>query len=92
MQTARVFVSIAVMASLLAAVLPRVCGAETAEIKTYSELADYYLQQRAWIAPIIPPFLPDTLDYFKTQISKGDYSFQERKDWYFSYKDGPLAL
>lgn len=91
MKTARVFVFMAVMVSLLAAMTPRVCGAETAGIKTYSELADYYLQQRAWIAPIIPPFLPDALDYCQAQIASGDYSFQQHNDWYFSYKDGTLA-
>lgn len=91
MKAMRLCVFAVLITSFSVAIPSHAYGTEAAGFKTYSELASYYLQQRAWIAPIIPPFLPGTIEYFELQIAKGDYSFQELKDWYFPYKDGPYA-
>ncbi|NCC51247.1 MAG: hypothetical protein EOM20_08535 [Spartobacteria bacterium] len=88
MKTIRTRMFIALIVTLVTAKLPAT-RAEANDFNTFSELSTYYLQQRAWIAPIIPPFLPSTIDTVESMILKGDYSFQDWDGWYFGWSDGP---
>ncbi len=88
MKTIRTRAFIALMAALAIAMLPAT-RAEADDFTKMSELSTYYLQQRALIAPIIPPLLPSSIDTIEAMILKGDYSFQDWNDWYFGWSDGP---
>ena len=78
-----------VLVALLTLAMLPAARAEVGGFTTYSELSDYYLQQRAWIAPIIPPLLSSSLDTLEAMIAKDDFSFQELDGWYFPWTDGP---
>jgi alpha-amylase len=88
MKTIRTRAYIVLIAALATATLPAM-RAEANDFNNTSELATYYLQQRALIAPIIPPLLPSSLETLEAMILKGDYSFQELDGWYFPWADGP---
>lgn len=79
---------IALIAALATATLPDT-RADANDFSNTSELATYYLQQRALIAPIIPPLLPSSIDTIEAMILKSDFSFQDWDDWYFGWSDGP---
>ena len=88
MKTIRRRALVALLALLVTATLPA-SRAEANSFNTTSELVTYYNQQRAVIAPIIPPLLPSSLETLEAMILKGDYSFQELDGWYFPWADGP---
>lgn len=90
-KTIRTRAYIAFIATLAVATLPAT-RIEADDFTKLSELSIYYLQQRAWVAPIIPPLLPSSLDTIEAMILKGNYSFQDWKDWYFGWWDGPHSV
>ncbi len=65
---------------------------ESPQFQSLSALAEHYLQERVWIAPIIPPLLPSSLDELTAMIQQGDFSFQDLKGWYFPWADGPHTV
>lgn len=87
MRTNRRSALVALFASLIIATLPA-SRAKADNFNTVSELATYYLQQRASIAPIIPPLSLSSLETLENMILKGDYSFQELDGWYVGWSEG----
>jgi len=74
---------------LLALVLP--VFAQGTDLNNFDDLAQYYVQQRECVAPLVPPLLFSIIDDVEAQIAKGDYSFQEQDGWYFPFADGPVS-
>jgi len=68
-----------------------VASAQQGLLTDFDDLAHYYIRERAYIAPIVPPLHFSVLDDIASQIQKGDYSFQQWDDWYFPYADGPVS-
>ena len=65
--------------------------AQQTELCSFDDLAQYYVQQRECVAPLVPPLLFSIIDDIEAQIAKGDYSFQEQDGWYFPFADGPVS-
>ena len=65
--------------------------AQQTELSSFDDLAQYYVQQRACVAPLVPPLLFSIIDDVEAQIAKGDYSFQDQEGWYFPFADGPVS-
>lgn len=76
----------ALFALLATATLPA-SRAEANDFSSFSDISTYYLQQRAWVAPMVPPLLPSVLDSIESMILKGDYSFQGLQGWYIGWSD-----
>ena len=77
---------------LATATLPRISGAEGTGFNNFSELKNHYLQERAWVAPMIPPLLPSSLEILEVMILNEDFSFQNLAGWYFPWTDGPYTV
>lgn len=59
---------------------------------TTSQLFQHYLDQRTWIAPIIPPLDPDLAVSIQKLMAAHDYSFQSQPGWYFPWDDFPATF
>jgi hypothetical protein len=59
---------------------------------TTSQLFQHYLDQRAWIAPIIPPFDLALADKLQMLIAADDFSFQQQPGWYFPWDAVPAEF
>jgi hypothetical protein len=90
MKTIRYIAPVALVAWLVTATLPA-SRAEADDFSSFSGLSTYYLNQRALIAPMIPPLSPTALDAIAAMILKGDYSFRAWKGWYVGWWGGPHA-
>lgn len=75
---------------LLVVVSSVVLSASAAEpFTTSAQLFQHYLEERAWIAPIIPPFDLALADKFQKLIAADDFSFQQQTGWYFPWDAAP---
>ena len=57
-----------------------------------SQIFQHYLDQRAWIAPIIPPLDPALADKLQKLIAADDFSFQQQSGWYFPWDAEPAEF
>ena len=77
--------SIIALVALPLTILPVTAMAE--QFSTMDSVAEYYVQKRPEIAPLIPPLQPSILDTIEKMILERDYSFQEWNDWYAGWSD-----
>lgn len=75
---------------LLVVVSSVVLSASAAEhFTTTSQLFQRYIEERAWIAHIIPPFDLSLADKLQMLIAADDFSFQQQPGWYFPWDAAP---
>lgn len=78
---------------LLVVVSSVVLSASAAEpLTTPAQLFQHYLEERAWIASIIPPFDPALADKLQMLIAADDFSFQQQPGWYFPWDAAPAEF
>lgn len=91
--TNRNLVLLPILCSILLGVYGSSINAKTAtEVSGFSQIHEFYLQQREWLNRLLPFTLPYSPDTIIQSISYNDYSFQDSMTWLYHYTSGPIVL